>query len=151
MPQFAYRAKDSGLNVVEGTIEADTEAAAISRLGRQGVFPISIVESGSARPSAALILPSRISKHTLAYVTRQLADLLGGGLPLLSALNLLAKQTAQRPLQRVIDRIAGGVRDGRPLSAAPLSCSSAEHRSAGVSGTTACSWCSLSTTAACTS
>jgi type II secretion system protein F len=116
MPQFAYRAKDSGLNVVEGTIEADTEAAAISRLGRQGVFPISIVESGSASPSAALIRPSRISKHTLAYVTRQLADLLGGGLPLLSALNLLAKQTEQRHLQRVIDRIAGGVRDGRPLS-----------------------------------
>lgn len=118
MPQFAYRAKDGKLNVVEGTIEADNEAAAITRLGRQGVFPISVVESGASSATAALLLPSRISKHTLAYVTRQLADLLGGGLPLLSALNLLSKQTEQRSLQRVIDRMAAGVRDGRSLSEA---------------------------------
>src|SRR3990167_4299223 len=116
MPQFAYRAKDSRLNVVEGTIEADNEAAAISRMGRQGVFPIAIIEAGTARPSASLLLPSRISRNALAYVTRQLADLIGGGLPLLSALDLLSKQTESRNLQRVIDRLAIGVRDGRSLS-----------------------------------
>lgn len=116
MPQFAYRAKDSSLQVVEGTIEADNEASAIGRLGRQGVFPISIIEAGTARPSASLLLPSRISRTALAYVTRQLADLIGGGLPLLSALDLLSKQTESRNLQRVIDRLATGVRDGRSLS-----------------------------------
>src|SRR3989338_6062782 len=118
MPQFAYRAKDSSRNVVEGTIEADNEAAAISRLGRQGVFPISVVEAGAARPTSTLILPSRISRNALAYVTRQLADLIGGGLPLLSALTLLSKQTESRNLQRVIDRLATAVRDGRSLSEA---------------------------------
>lgn len=116
MPQFAYRAKDSSLHVVEGTIEADSEAAAITRLGRQGMFPMTIAESGAASPNAVFRLPSRVSKHTLAYVTRQLADLLGGGLPLLSALSLLSKQTENRGLQRVIDRMATGVRDGRSLS-----------------------------------
>ena len=116
MPQFAYRAKDSSLNIVEGIIEADTEAAAISRLGSQGVFPISIVEADGGTSAPALLTSRRISAQALAYTTRQLADLLGGGLPLLNALTLLAKQTEQRSLRRIIDALAGAVLDGRSLS-----------------------------------
>jgi type II secretory pathway component PulF len=119
MPQFAYRAKDRQLNVVEGTIEAESESAALSRLGREGIFPISVSEAGT-RPAGGeaprRFAPARVSKPALAYTTRQLADLLGGGLPLLSALTLLAKQTEHRALQRVIDRLAGAVRDGRTFS-----------------------------------
>ena len=120
MPQFVYRAKDASLNIVEGAIEADTEEAAISRLGSQGVFPISIVESESAPNTSPVVLAgsSRVSTQTLAYTTRQLADLLGGGLPLLSALNLLSKQTESRVLQRIVESLANSVRDGRSLSEA---------------------------------
>ena len=93
MPRFAYRAKDQARQFVEGTIEADNETAAISRLGTEGVFPISVVEVSTAAVSPRAWLPRRITPRTLAYTTRQLADLLGGGLQLLSALTLLAKQT----------------------------------------------------------
>ena len=48
MPRFTYRAKDHALQVVEGTIEAESEAAAISRLGHDGVFPITLIEAGAA-------------------------------------------------------------------------------------------------------
>jgi type II secretory pathway component PulF len=51
-------------------------------------------------------------------MTHQLSDLLAGGLPLLSALTLLAKQTEQRALQRVIEALADAVREGRSLSEA---------------------------------
>ncbi len=116
MPQFAYRAKDSHLQIVEGVIEADTEAAALSRLESQGVFPIAITESGPSHASARKITAYRVPPRTLAYTTRQLADLLGGGLPLLSALVLLAKQTEHRGLQRVIDSLAVSVQEGYALS-----------------------------------
>ena len=118
MPRFTYRAKDQSLNVVEGTIEADSEAAALSRLGGEGVFPISIAELGAGATSPLTALPRRISPRLLAYATHQLADLLGGGLPLLNALTLLAKQTEHPGLRRVIDSLAGAVRDGRALSEA---------------------------------
>lgn len=118
MPQFAYRAKDSRLNIVEGVIEADTESAAIARLGRQGVFPILVTEAGSAAPAANPFARRTISTATLAYTTRQLADLLGGGLPLLGALTLLGGQTQHRALRRVIEALTGAVRDGRSLSEA---------------------------------
>ncbi len=118
MPRFTYRAKDQSFQMVEGVIEADSEAAALSRLGGEGVFPIAIAEVGAAVSSPLGILPRRISPRTLAYATQQLADLLGGGLPLLGALTLLAKQTEQLALQRVIESLADAVRSGGSLSSA---------------------------------
>ena len=116
MPLFAYRAKDSHLKVIEGTIDADNEAAAIARLGREGVFPFSLSEASRTVPGPELFARRVVSTRTLAYATRQLADLLSGGLPLLSALSLLAKQTEHRTLRRVIEALAASVRDGRSLS-----------------------------------
>jgi type II secretory pathway component PulF len=59
-----------------------------------------------------------VSVRVLATLTQQLADLLGGGLPLLSALNLLAKQVEPAALQPVVEAVANAVRDGRALSEA---------------------------------
>ena len=118
MPQYVYRAKDNTLNVIEGTIEADNEAAAITRLGSQGVFPLVITEAVAPRSSRPSVSHRAIPSRTIAYMTRQLADLLGGGLPLLSALTLLAKQTEHRPLRQVIDSLSASVREGQSLSAA---------------------------------
>ncbi len=116
MAQFTYRAKDSTLHVIQGTIEADNESAAISRLGSQGIFPISIVEAGAPVSASSLMAPRRVSPQVLAYTTRQLADLLGGGLPLLNALTLLSKQTEHSTVQRVIESLAASVRDGHSFS-----------------------------------
>lgn len=117
MPRFTYRAKDHALHALEGTIEADNEAAAISQLGRAGLFPMSITELGATTSSPLRApLQRRIAQRTLAYTTHQLADLLGGGLPLLGALTLLAKQTEQPALRRIIESLADAVRDGRSLS-----------------------------------
>ena len=120
MPRFAYRAKDQALRIVEGTLEAESESSAISRLGREGMFPLSVMEVGVApgAPQAVAVSIRRVSARTLSYLTHQLADLLGGGLPLFSALTLLAKQVEQPGLARVIDSLAASVRDGRALSEA---------------------------------
>ena len=118
MPRFSYRAKDSTLHVVEGTIEAESESAAISRLGSQGVFPISLAETAGSAGSAAAVVHRRIALRHLTYATRQLSDLLGGGIPLLSALTLLARQTEQPALRRVVESLAASVQEGRSLSEA---------------------------------
>jgi type II secretory pathway component PulF len=101
---------------VDGTIEADSEASALSRLGEEGVFPVAIGEVGQRAGSPSAGAARRISVRTLAYTTQQLADLLGGGLPLLTALTLLAKQTEQRTLGPVIEALAEAVRDGHAFS-----------------------------------
>ncbi|MBI4341693.1 MAG: type II secretion system F family protein [Candidatus Omnitrophica bacterium] len=120
MPRFTYRAKDSALHLVEGAIDADSEAAAITRLGSQGIFPISIAETGApSAPTAATVgLTRRVSSNHVIYATRQLADLLGGGLPLLNALTMVAKQVEHPGLRRIFEQVAGGVREGQALSEA---------------------------------
>lgn len=115
MPRFAYRAKDNQLKVVEGTIEADSESAAISRLGNLGVFPITINESQLVLPIKRFTR-RRVSPSVLAYNSRQLADLIGGGIPLLNALILLEKQTAHKTLRAVIGSLITDVRDGSSYS-----------------------------------
>jgi type II secretory pathway component PulF len=82
------------------------------------VFPLAITEVMGQRASRPTFSRRTIPSSTIAYMTRQLADLLGGGLPLLGALTLLAKQTEHRPLQQVIDSLSASVRDGQSLSAA---------------------------------
>ncbi len=118
MPRFSYRAKDHTLHVVEGTIEAESEAAAISRLSHHGIYPISLVEAGTLAATTPQRVRRRLSPETLAYTTHQLADLLAGGLPLLNALTLLANQTEEARLRRVIEQVADAVRDGQSLSEA---------------------------------
>ncbi len=118
MPRFAYRAKDQTLHVVEGTIEAESETAAISRLGHQGVFPVWLIEVSAPAAAPRLGRRVRVGQRTLATTTHQLADLLGGGLPLLSALTLLARQTEHHALRQIIDHLAASVRDGQALSEA---------------------------------
>lgn len=118
MPKFTYRAKDSSLKLIEGAIEADTEASAISRLGRQGIHPVAITQTDAVVMTGRGMTSRRVPRRTLAYATRQLADLLGGGLPLLSALNLLARQTEHRALRGVVESLVTSVREGRAFSEA---------------------------------
>lgn len=118
MPTYAYRAKDCALKVVEGTIDAENETAAISRLGTQGIYPLILREASLRRSAAPSPTASRVPSRALAYFSRQLADLLGGGLSLLNALGLVAQQTDHRMLRGVVSAIADEVREGRSLSEA---------------------------------
>ena len=121
MPRYVYRAKDLSLNVVEGDIEADSEAAAVTRLSSLGVFPITLAEvatAGRASGGGPSTARQRVTPRTLALMSRQLADLLGGGIPLFKALALLAEQTEDRTLRGVIADVGEAVRDGQAFSQA---------------------------------
>lgn len=119
MPRYVYRAKDAGLNLVQGTIEAESETAAIARLGSEGVFPIVLSEAGAEQQTPTTTsTPARhrVPPRILAYMSRQLADLLTGGLSLFNALSLLAQQTEHKALRGVIADVANSVREGQPFS-----------------------------------
>lgn len=119
MPRYAYRAKDSALKLIEGTIEADNETAAISRLGSVGVYPITISEAAVLDPGPRVSgVRRRVPSRTLAYFNRQLADLLSGGLSLFNALSLVSGQTEHRLLRTVIAEVSNAVRDGQAFSEA---------------------------------
>ncbi len=124
MPQFAYRAKKGPNNVIEGTLEAESKHAAITRLTAMNLFPMRVEEA--EQPDQKKSLSSwvsiggsqKIGIKDLAIFERQMADLIDAGLPLLRALEVLQGQTENRRFKQVLAALADDVRSGMPLSEA---------------------------------
>lgn len=124
MPLFEYAGFDAQGKKVAGTIEAPGKKSATQQLRTQGIFPIRLTE-GSAATSGFSLFSNRfrpfarkVSPQDLAAVTRQLATLLGAGLPLDEALGTLADQLAAAPLGRALGTVRGEVLQGSELNRA---------------------------------
>jgi len=119
MARFIYSAKKGPEKEVGGYIEAESKKAALHKLTEMGYFPISIHAEGEAGPAArkaSFRLWRGVGINDLSVFTRQLSDLLEAGLPILSALSVIQKQTMNRYFQGVIGEIRDSVQDGKPLS-----------------------------------
>lgn len=115
MPTYIYKAKSGPTEIIEGTITADSPNAVIARLGEQGYFPISIEEEGKVK-AGVTVKKGKVSQKDVGFFTRQLADLLEGGLTLYQALDTLAKQTENKAFSKIIQDIRDRVKEGNPLS-----------------------------------
>ena len=101
MPAFKYDALDLDGKTRKGLIEAENARAARSAVRAQGLVPLGL-EAVAVAPlqTGALTLSRRVfSSTTLAVWTRQIAGLVGAGLPLERALTALTDE-AEEPRQR---------------------------------------------------
>jgi len=126
VPRYLYKAKKGPKEVLEGSIEADSENAAINKLMESSCYPISVREETAAsdeRSKEIFLFSKRIKTKDLADFTRQLSELLDSGLALFDALNILENQTAIPRLKDVIrdvkDRIKGGSTFSESLKSRP--------------------------------
>lgn len=119
MKKFNYEARDTASNkIVKAMVQADTEAAAAKLLIAQGFTPLNIkeVDDDAGNPLAKLL--GRITNKDRIVFTRQLATLLGAGLPLSQSLRTVAEQTENKRLRDVVDEIIASVEGGKSLSEA---------------------------------
>jgi len=114
--KFSYEARDQATNkVVKATLQADSEVAAAKLLIKQGFVPLTIKEQindGSFFSRFA----GRISTKDKVVFTRQLATLIGAGLPMSQSLHTVLDQTQNKKLQSIIQEIATSVEGGKALS-----------------------------------
>ena len=99
MPAFSFEALDAEGQTRKGLMEADTAKAARSQLRAQGLVPLAVepVRAGSGAEGASglgtrLFTRPVFNSAALAVWTRQLAGLVGSGLPLERALAALADE-----------------------------------------------------------
>ncbi len=111
MTTFSYIARDPAGQRVTGTVAAATEQAALSELAARELAPVE-VRAVRATPR----LRRRVSTRHLANAYRQLADLLRAGLPLLRAIQLLAKGRSNPRLAAVWESLAKEIADGARLA-----------------------------------
>lgn len=117
MPVYAYKGVGAGGRSTRGFVDAESPRAARAKLRRDGIVPTEVQQGGSAAAIRAtgasarsFSLPSlrrRVSGIDVAIATRQLATLVGAGIPLVSALGALAQQVENERLKSIL----GGVRD----------------------------------------
>lgn len=115
MPQFTYKAKDRKGAVISGALEADSKAAASSRLQAMGYFPIDIqggaVKSGKhgkGRRRRAL----KVKLSELSGFYRQMSDLIGAGIPLVKALTIVKNQGGSPALTEILSQVNSDVQGG---------------------------------------
>ncbi len=123
MPAYSFDALDADGLARKGVLEADSAKAARSQLRAQGLVPMQVqaVSADDATPGAgrALVRRRRVfNATTLAIFTRQLAGLVGAGLPLERALTALTDEAPDEGQRNLVAALRAEVNGGAPLAQA---------------------------------
>lgn len=118
--KYDYAVRDTHGKIQKGSIEAPSEAAVAGRLREMGLAPVSITEVKTGGLQTEIKIPGlsdRIKLKDVAVLSRQLATMIASGLSLLRALSILADQTENPALSRIIQEVRNDVESGVALSA----------------------------------
>jgi general secretion pathway protein F len=118
---YEYRGLDQAGRGIKGIIDADSPRLARVKLRRSGIFPTEILtDRFTKKPvSEALSIGAlfgRIKIQDISIMTRQMATLVGAGLPIVEALTALIDQTENVRLTKVITQVRESVNEGSSLA-----------------------------------
>lgn len=116
---WQYRGRDLGGKAVKGRIDAPSQGAAISRMREMGITPVSVDEKGAGtglQRDIELPFGKGVGLKDLAIMSRQMSTMTSAGLSLLRALKILAEQTENKTLRKLLDEVRGDVETGGSLS-----------------------------------
>jgi general secretion pathway protein F len=117
LPVFEYEGLDARGRTTRGIVDADGPRAVRAKLKRQGVFATRVAEvrreESAAAKERAPLFSRGVRVGELALLTRQIATLLGAGLPLVAALGALLEQTENPRLSRILSQVREGVNEGK--------------------------------------
>ena len=116
MNKYSYEARDAASNkIVKSTVQAESEIAAAKLLSAQGFTPLKI-ELEDDRAGIIKQFTNRVTTKDKIVFTRQLATLIGAGLPLSQSMRTVHEQTQNKSMQQIVQEIIGDIEGGRSLS-----------------------------------
>ncbi|HVN27639.1 MAG TPA: type II secretion system inner membrane protein GspF [Candidatus Binataceae bacterium] len=122
MPVFAYRGLSDSGRAVTGVVDAESARDARGKLRERRIFPTEINEEIASRSQVSIRdwLPSigrvKMSGPDLSLMTRQLSALLGAGVQLVDALEILSAQSVKPGIKRMMSQVRERVREGSSLA-----------------------------------
>ena len=115
MKKFNYEARDrSSDKIVKSVVQAESEKEAAKLLMDQGFTPLHIAEEIEGGLLGKLT--NRVTTKDRIVFSRQLATLIGAGLPLSQSLRTVLDQTQGKAMQSIIEEIITDVEGGKSLS-----------------------------------
>ncbi len=115
MPEFEYKGKTLAGAAVAGTLKAKSKAD-VERVLRQNRILVKSITKKS--PEINIKFGTGIKRVEISRFTRQFATMIGAGLPMVQCLDILANQSPNKELQKIITQVKEGVSGGATLSEA---------------------------------
>ena len=121
MPVYAYKGVTAAGKNTRGHLDAESLRSARARLKSDGIFLTEIAEGsadsaikneGAGRIQIDLSSMQRVSSLDLALATRQMATLIGAGIPLVDGLRALTEQVENPRLKSVFGQVRDRVNEG---------------------------------------
>ena len=135
MTRFRYQAIEGNGASVKGVIEAEDRQSAIHLLSGRGLFPSELEvcsQNGNGQTRAGALpaeapddksrpklkFGSGVKRKVLTAFTREIASLLGAGIPILQALQGLGQEEENPALKEIILSVSESVRKGAAIASA---------------------------------
>jgi len=116
--EFIYKAKDLQGDDHNGSVESPDAHSAAAIIRKKGLIVVSI---NLKNPPVGGILSkflNRVSFSDLVIITRQLATMIGSGLVLSEAIDILEEQQTNKTLKRTLTEVSQNIKGGLPLAQA---------------------------------
>ena len=112
MAKYDYRAIDANGKVKRGTIEANSEETAKTKLRTEG---LNITEFGESK-DIQINLKKKVKNKDLSVFCKQFAAVLRAGVPVIAALDMMATSTENKTLRAAIEEAEVHVQKGGTLA-----------------------------------
>ncbi|MFV0460637.1 MAG: type II secretion system F family protein [Actinomycetales bacterium] len=115
---YEYAVRDKAGKLINGKLDAPSEAAVVTKLREMGYAPVSVTEKSSEGLKTEISLPGsgRVKLKDIAIMARQFATMINSGLSLLRSLTILSEQTENKVLAKVLAEVRNDVEEGQSLS-----------------------------------
>ena len=112
MKTFKYQARTESGTSIDGITEANTQEEAVSVLKDSGLIVESIEKTGSDHDIDLRLGGRKTKEKSLAIMCNQFAIILQAGMPIVRTLQLVANQTEDKTLKKILDDVADDVSAG---------------------------------------
>ena len=113
MPAFTYTARALNGDLRTATIDAPNRDEVVAQLRRQRLNVVKIDEAAAAKKKKS---GGKISMRDIVIFTRQFSTMINAGLPLVQALDILAKQSENPALKDVTRAVVYDVESGHTVA-----------------------------------
>ncbi len=120
MPQFKYKARTASGNLVEGTIQSETQPLAAQIINSRGMTPVAIektiINQDILQKFNDWQALNKLNLSDLVLFSRQMYSLTKAGVPIISSIRSLIKSTRNSALAAALSDIVKGLEAGNTLS-----------------------------------
>ena len=114
MPMFVYTARTPSGDIQQGEVDVTNREEVVSYLRRNRLVPVKVEEKKGG--GGGFAFGTGIQTRDIVIFTRQFATMINSGLPLVQSLDILAKQSENKSLRKVIEEILYDVESGQTLA-----------------------------------